>query len=136
MGIFELCLNLLVIALPVTLSDLWKGCAIRRRPAAKIGATPAVAKSSEVDSSGLVHAGIAAGLGAVAGCILLWTDVLGLPRQVRDHSVDIGTGLIVILSGVVMTMRLAIAAAIGLLTRRKVLRSPTKSRQRRYVRCC
>ena len=64
----------------------------------------------------LAHAGIGAGLGSLAGCVLLWTNALGLPQQVRD-SVGIGTTVIVISSGVLTITPLAIATAIGLLAR-------------------
>jgi hypothetical protein len=54
------------------------------------------------------------GLGLFAGMALLFTPAVGLPRLIRN-SVDLGTGVVVVASGIVTVTPLVIATAIGLL---------------------
>jgi len=62
----------------------------------------------------LVHTAVGAGLGVVVGTALLLTNALGLPPLARS-SVDLGTSVIVIVSGVATVTPLVVATAIGLL---------------------
>jgi hypothetical protein len=62
----------------------------------------------------LVHSAVGAGLGVVGGGALLVTNALGLPPLARS-SVDLGTSVIVIASGVATVTPLVVATAIGLL---------------------